>query len=177
MPTQTDGLPAHVLLVHAVVVLMPLAALMLMASAVWPAARRRLGVATPEFALVVLILCPITTHAGSWLRDRIDPQHRDAQITRHANLGNGLLIWAVGLFVLAAAVWELGRRFELSLRPAAAALPVWLLAALAWAVQSAGSSSCTGSGRPARTRRGTTSGWYRRRAGRPVVWALRRFAG
>ncbi|WP_233625292.1 hypothetical protein [Actinoplanes sp. ATCC 53533] len=38
-----NGLPAHILLVHAIVVLLPLAALLLVLTAVWPAARRRLA--------------------------------------------------------------------------------------------------------------------------------------
>jgi hypothetical protein len=33
-----NGLPAHILLVHAIVVLLPLAALLLVLTAVWPAA-------------------------------------------------------------------------------------------------------------------------------------------
>lgn len=36
-----NGLPAHVLLVHAVVVLVPLTAIMLVLAAFWPSARRR----------------------------------------------------------------------------------------------------------------------------------------
>ena len=38
-----NGLPAHVLLVHAIVVLLPLSALLLALTALWPAARRRLA--------------------------------------------------------------------------------------------------------------------------------------
>ncbi|WP_006243300.1 hypothetical protein [Mycolicibacterium tusciae] len=37
-----DGLPAHVLLVHFVVVLAPMTAVLLVVCAVWPAAQRRL---------------------------------------------------------------------------------------------------------------------------------------
>ena len=47
MPDEFNGLPIHILLVHAVVVLVPLAALLTMLSAVWPAARRRIGIITP----------------------------------------------------------------------------------------------------------------------------------
>jgi hypothetical protein len=64
MPTEIHGLPAHVLLVHAVVVLIPLSALLVVLSAAWPAARRRIGVASPLLALVNLALVPVTTHAG-----------------------------------------------------------------------------------------------------------------
>lgn len=115
MPVKIHGLPAHVLLIHAVVVLLPLAALMVIASAGWPKARRKLGFLTPATALVALVLVPITTHAGEWLRDRLPESER---IEKHAQLGHNLLPWAIGLFVVAAGVWLLGRRYELSLLPA-----------------------------------------------------------
>ena len=43
MPAFVFGLPSHVLVVHAVVVLVPLAVLGAVAVALWPAARRRCG--------------------------------------------------------------------------------------------------------------------------------------
>lgn len=52
---QFNGLPAHILLIHLVVLGIPVAALLTVLSAVWPAARRRLGVATPIIALLALI--------------------------------------------------------------------------------------------------------------------------
>jgi hypothetical protein len=115
MLNKIGGLPAHVLLIHAVVVLLPLSAGLLVASAVWPAARRRLGILTPALALVVLILVPITTKAGEWLQRRLPPT---AAIDKHVRLGHGLLPWALGIFVLAALVWLLGRRYDMSWRAA-----------------------------------------------------------
>lgn len=109
MPTTVNGLPAHVLFVHAVVVLVPLAALLLVASALWPAARRKLGFLTPLVALVTLILVPITTNAGQALQERVPPS---ALVTRHIHLGGSLLPWAIGIFVMAAAVYLLGRRTD-----------------------------------------------------------------
>ncbi len=106
MPTEVSGLPAHVLLVHAVVVLVPLAALALVAAAVWPAFRRRLGVLVPLIALVSLVLVPVTTHAGEWLEARVSST---ALIRAHTELGDGLLPWAFGVFALATGVWLLGR--------------------------------------------------------------------
>ncbi|WP_261556284.1 DUF2231 domain-containing protein [Frankia tisae] len=106
-PTQINGLPAHALLVHVVVVLVPLAALLVVLSALWPAARRRLGVITPAVALVALVSVPLTTHAGEWLERRVPP---DELVHRHAELGDGLLPWAGGLFVLAAVAWLVARR-------------------------------------------------------------------
>ena len=101
-PTMINGLPAHVLLVHIVVVFVPLASLLLILSAVWPSARRRLGVFTPIVALVALASIPPTTNAGSWLLKRVD---RSPQLTEHAHLADGLLPWVAGLFVVSVLVW------------------------------------------------------------------------
>lgn len=106
-PTLINGLPAHVLLVHLVVVLVPLTALTLVVSSVWPTWIRRLGVALPILALVTLIGVPITTHAGEWLEQHTES---DALIRKHADLGDGLLPWALGLFIVAVAMWWFGRR-------------------------------------------------------------------
>ncbi|MGW2702732.1 DUF2231 domain-containing protein [Streptomyces sp. NPDC001340] len=102
-----NGLPSHVLLVHVVVVLIPLTALALVAAALWPRAARRLGPLLPLLALVALASVPLTTHAGEWLERHVDD---DALVRRHTELGDGLLPWALGLFVLAAVVWWTGRR-------------------------------------------------------------------
>ncbi|MEV6947281.1 DUF2231 domain-containing protein [Streptomyces sp. NPDC051172] len=102
-----NGLPAHVLLVHFVVVLVPLTALALVVCAVWPPAARRLGLVLPVLALVTLASVPLTTGAGEWLEKHVGS---NALVQRHADLGDGLLPWALGLFVLAAAVWWTTRR-------------------------------------------------------------------
>jgi hypothetical protein len=105
--STVNGLPAHVLLVHIVVVLVPLTALALVAAALWPRAARRLGVLLPALALVALVSVPLTTQAGEWLERHVTD---DALVRRHTELGDGLLPWALGLFVLAAVVWWAGRR-------------------------------------------------------------------
>ena len=65
-----NGLPAHVLLVHFMVVLAPLTALLEIACALWAAARRgQLVWLTLILAIVVTVLTPITTDAGGWLYD------------------------------------------------------------------------------------------------------------
>ncbi|WP_234532571.1 DUF2231 domain-containing protein [Streptomyces shenzhenensis] len=97
-----NGLPAHVLFVHIVVVLVPLAALALVAAAISPRVARRMGVVLPVLALVALVCVPLTTQAGEWLERHVDD---NALVERHAELGDGLLPWALGLFVLAALVW------------------------------------------------------------------------
>jgi hypothetical protein len=99
--TTLNGLPAHILLVHIVVVLVPLSALLLVLVAVWPWARHRLNMLTAVLALVTLISVPLTTNAGEWLERRVD----DTPLLRtHTELGDSMLPWAVGLFAVAAAV-------------------------------------------------------------------------
>lgn len=99
---QIAGLPAHPLLVHAVVVLVPLAALMVVVGSVWPAARRRLGVLTPLVAAVALVFVPLAKQAGEALERQVP---ESALLEAHTELGDQLLPWAVGLFLVAAAQW------------------------------------------------------------------------
>lgn len=99
---QIDGLPLHILIVHFTVVIVPLAAILTMASATWPAARRRLGVATPLLALAALVLVPITTNAGLWLEERVSIT---PAIAHHVALGETLLPWVIALFAVAVVQW------------------------------------------------------------------------
>ncbi|MPY56036.1 DUF2231 domain-containing protein [Streptomyces spongiae] len=105
--TVVNGLPAHVLIVHFVVVLVPLSALAVVVGAIWPSAARRMGVVLPVLALVTLASVPLATEAGEWLEEHVDS---DALVRRHAELGDGLLPWAAGLFVLATVIWWTTRR-------------------------------------------------------------------
>ncbi|QHC58661.1 DUF2231 domain-containing protein [Rathayibacter sp. VKM Ac-2760] len=104
---QINGLPLHPLLVHAVVVLLPLAALMLILGSLWPAARRRFGILTPIIALAALIAVPLTTQAGEALERRTEPS---AILEQHTELGDHLLPWAAGLFLVALVQWLWFRR-------------------------------------------------------------------
>jgi hypothetical protein len=99
--TTINGLPAHALLVHVVVVFIPLAAVLLVVMAFWPQARRRLSVFTAIIAGVALVSVPLTTEAGDWLEHRVPPS---TLVRAHTRLGDTMLPWAIGLFVLAAAV-------------------------------------------------------------------------
>jgi hypothetical protein len=72
--TTIFGLPAHALLVHAIVVLAPLVAALEILCALWPAARRRLVWLVLALAAGVVVLTPLTTAAGEWLYDQ-SPQH------------------------------------------------------------------------------------------------------
>lgn len=68
--TTVDGLPAHILLVHLVVVLIPAIALAVLLVAVWPAARRA-AVPVAVLAILTAILVPVTAEAGEWLEHRV----------------------------------------------------------------------------------------------------------
>lgn len=108
-----NGLPAHPLLVHLVVVLLPLAALAVILHALWPAARRRLGVVTPLLAVAALVLVPITSRAGERLARSFGGEN--PLIARHEHLARQILPWAIALAVVAVAQWLLGRRAPLPL--------------------------------------------------------------
>jgi hypothetical protein len=110
MPTQINGLPAHVLLIHAVVMLVPAAALVLVAQAWSRPVRRWAGVGGPLLCLGALVLVPITTNAGEWLQDHLPKELAQSEpVRRHAELGDQLLPWVIAMFVLSATVWYLGR--------------------------------------------------------------------
>ncbi|KQS66536.1 DUF2231 domain-containing protein [Modestobacter sp. Leaf380] len=121
MPETLFGLPAHPLIVHATVVLVPLGALLVLLHALWPAARRRLGIVTPLVALVGLVLTPLSTASGEDLERMVG---RSSLIEAHSELADGLLPWMVALFVMAVVVHLLGRR------PAGARRVVGLVAAV-----------------------------------------------
>lgn len=96
-----NGLPAHILLVHAVVVLVPLSALLLVVVTVWRAARERLVWPTALLAVVALVSVPLATEAGEWLARRVPP---GPLVRAHAQIGDTLLPWAIGVALLAVAV-------------------------------------------------------------------------
>lgn len=87
----------------------------------------------PLLALVTLAAVPLTTNAGEWLEKHVGS---DPLVRRHTELGDGLLPWVIGLFVVAVGVWWVargaatsgptapagGRRFALPVRIAAAVL-------------------------------------------------------
>ncbi|WP_163507156.1 DUF2231 domain-containing protein [Fodinicola acaciae] len=99
MPTFISGLPLHVLVVHAVVVFVPLAALSAAVCAVWPAARRRYGWLAVAVTFVATAAIPIATNSGEALRDRLP---RDPLIGAHAELGDQMLVYVAPLLVLLA---------------------------------------------------------------------------
>ena len=107
MPETVFGLPTHAIVVHATVVLLPLASLAVLLHAFWPEARRRLGIVTPLLAGVALVLVPLSTESGEKLEGWVGDS---GLVERHAELADGMLPWAIGLLVVAVALWLLHRR-------------------------------------------------------------------
>ena len=109
--TTITGIPAHALLVHAIVVLAPLTALLQMLCALWPAARQRLVWLVLAFAAVNLALTPLTTEAGEWLLSQRSSV--SAILQTHAERGDWMIYFSVALFVVAVALavlhWLEGR--------------------------------------------------------------------
>jgi hypothetical protein len=97
--TTVFGLPAHALLVHAVVVLAPLTAALEILCALWPAARRRLVWLVLALAAAVTVLTPLTASAGEWLYEQ-SAQHPPILDT-HAGRGGWMIYFAVGLLIVA----------------------------------------------------------------------------
>lgn len=114
---QFNGLPLHVLFIHFVVIVVPLAALLTVLVAAWPASRRRIGIVAPLVALAALISIPITVEAGEWLEDRVA---QTPLLEEHAELGETLLPWVAGLFLIALAQWAWFRFVVSPAQPAAA---------------------------------------------------------
>jgi hypothetical protein len=98
MPASVFGVPTHPLIVHATVVLVPLAAVLLILAIAWPRLRRRLGPLPALAAAVSLVLVPVTTSSGEALEKRLPS---NPLIERHVQLGDQLLPWVLGLLVAA----------------------------------------------------------------------------
>src|SRR4051794_22142570 len=97
-----NGLPAHILLVHAIVVLLPLSAALLVLTAFWPAARARLALPNAILSVLVVLLTPLTTSAGEWLESRVPPS---TLLHKHTELGDGAVFYALPIAALALIVW------------------------------------------------------------------------
>ena len=101
--TVINGLPAHALLVHLVVVLVPLTGLLVIVCGLWPAARRgQLLWLTLALATATMILTPITIDAGEWLYDlRTKPS---PILREHAERGETMVYFAAALLAVAIAL-------------------------------------------------------------------------
>lgn len=109
MDYEFAGLPAHVLLVHGVIVLTPLVGLVLVVIAAWPAARRVLWLPTLAGTAVLLVLGLITVEAGEWLEERLPPA---PLIEEHTDMGEDLTPWLIAMLAVAVVIsaWALVER-------------------------------------------------------------------
>lgn len=127
MPQSVFGLPLHPLIVHATVVIVPLAALLVLLSAVWPRARRWAGPLPLALAVAGLVLDPLSTSSGENLERQVSG---NALIEKHAQLADGLLPWMVALVITAGCVyawhWRAQRRDQHVSRTTRPWLPVVL---------------------------------------------------
>ncbi|HVQ88676.1 MAG TPA: DUF2231 domain-containing protein [Actinomycetes bacterium] len=107
MPETFNGIPIHPLVVHAVVVLIPLAAVGVIAIAVYPKWRASFGFFVLLVALVGTALVPIATMSGNNLAVALG---EPPLVLRHKSLGQTLIYLAVPLLVMAIILWWMGRR-------------------------------------------------------------------
>ena len=99
-----DGVPIHPLVVHAIVVLLPLALLGTIAIAVKPAWRRPYGPLVVAAVAVSAILAPVATSSGEEL------EHRVGDPGEHAELGDQLIWFILPLLALTVALVWVDRR-------------------------------------------------------------------
>jgi putative Ca2+/H+ antiporter (TMEM165/GDT1 family) len=90
MPEFVNGLPLHVLVIHAVVVFVPLGALGTVVIAAWPAARRRIGWVVAGVVAAGTALTPVASQSGELLQNRLP---ENPLIQAHAELGDQLIFF------------------------------------------------------------------------------------
>jgi uncharacterized membrane protein len=104
VPDTVNGLPLHPLVVHAVVVLLPLACLGVIAVAVRSTWRARYAGLVLAATAVATAAIPVATNSGQSLERRV------GNPGQHAELGDTLIWFAVPLLAAAAALFVLQRR-------------------------------------------------------------------
>jgi len=111
------GLPAHPLIVHAVIALVPAAALVTIVAALWPAARRRIGWLGVVLAAAALVSVWMAQGSGEKLEDQVEETQL---VEEHTGMGEQLLVPTIALLAGALLVTAVGTRDE---RPELAPAP------------------------------------------------------
>ncbi|MBJ7400257.1 DUF2231 domain-containing protein [Mycolicibacterium sp.] len=93
-----NGLPVHPLLVHFIVAIAPLTGLLVILCAIWPAARQRLVWLVLAMAVATAGITPFVTDSGEWLEHHIESSDL---ITKHAELGDTMIYFALALLIAA----------------------------------------------------------------------------
>lgn len=142
VPQYFRGLPLHILVIHATVVLLPLTAIGLVLAAFSSAIRTRLGVVLPLAGVLTVPLVWFTTETGQAYKDTLDSRGLvNKTLNEHADMAGQMLPWAIGLAIMTIAVYALvllGRR--LAPRSVGAATTVTRPAGTRVAALAAGSS-------------------------------------
>ena len=93
--TSIDGLPAHVLLVHIPVVLIPLGAAGAVAM-LWPPVRRAIGWWVAGLLVIAGIATQLAIESGKNLREYV---HRTALVREHVHIGENIRPWLLLMFL------------------------------------------------------------------------------
>lgn len=118
------GLPAHPLVVHAAVVLLPLAAVGSLVVAAVPRTRRHYAPLVLAVSLTATIAVGLAQSSGEELEGDV----RETELVEaHTSRGESVLPWAIAVTVVAAAATVASRRLDTS-RPLTS--PRWLTAGL-----------------------------------------------
>jgi hypothetical protein len=142
--SELFGLPAHPLIVHAAVVLLPLAAVATLVLAIIPRARRIYAPIVLGLAVVAALFVNLAEGSGESLEDRVTETQL---VEEHTDKGEGVFPWAIGVAVVAGAVTAAALlRDRLTKVPEVAVTGVLVVAALAagigatWTIIDAGHS-------------------------------------
>jgi hypothetical protein len=103
------GLPMHPLIVHATVVLVPTATLLVALAAVYPRFRSWIGPVPALAALLSCVLVPLSTGSGEELQSRVG---ETALVEKHQELADTLIWFVIPLAVFAVGAYWLQRRSE-----------------------------------------------------------------
>jgi hypothetical protein len=101
------GLPMHPLIVHATVVIVPSAALLVALAAVYPRFRAWVGPVPALAALLSCILVPLSTGSGEELQHRVGDT---SLVEKHADLAESLIWFVIPLAAVAVVSYWMQRR-------------------------------------------------------------------
>jgi uncharacterized membrane protein len=113
MPWSIGGLPLHPLVVHATVVLVPLAVLGALAIVVFPRARRRYGSLVVVTAVAATGCTVLAEQSGEALEHTLP---RNPAIEAHAAAGDYLKLWMAPLMIAVAIFVLMHRRADRTAR-------------------------------------------------------------
>jgi uncharacterized membrane protein len=109
------GLPAHPLIVHVPIVLIPLVAIgaVLM---LWPSLRAKIGWATVVLAGVATVFSFLAVGSGEQLEESVEGTSNEQLLHDHTSIGENIRIWILLLFLvlLAIMLWD---RYRATPRP------------------------------------------------------------